>query len=185
MFRLFLPAVFLLALSVAIGNCSKGSSNNSPAPSNQTILKMIVKDNAGNLLPGAVVKLFTSNDDRLVKINAVAVATADANGVATFVNLLPTNYYWYAEKGCYHNYWAYYYMTSPPSSGVTTTITSILASHGTIRFVNTSANTFFLYIDGSYGADAGAYATVTINNYATGAHTLRALQHVGLVITGG
>jgi hypothetical protein len=185
MIRTLAPVIFLLTLSVIIGNCSKGGGSNSqPQPSNQTILKMTVKDDAGNLLPGAVVNLYTSDNDRMGHINAVAMTTADANGVASFTNLLPTAYYWYAEKGCYNNYWANYLMTSPIVGGTTNTMTSILGGHGTIRFVNTSANTFFLYIDGLYGADAAAYATVTVNNYASGAHTLRALQHVGLVITG-
>src|SRR6267142_3410727 len=68
-------------------------------PPFKTSLTLTVRDEIGNLVEGASVKLFETKDDYLKEVNVAAETTTDAKGIAKFKGLKPIAYYVIVRKG--------------------------------------------------------------------------------------
>ena len=64
-----------------------------------TSLTVTVRDELGNLVEGASVKLFEKEEDYNKEINAVEDATSDSKGVVKFKKLKPYAYFILCRKG--------------------------------------------------------------------------------------
>ena len=65
----------------------------------KTSLTLTVRDELGNTVEGASVKLFETEEDYNKEVNPVAQATTDAKGVAKFKGIKPIAYYVLVRKG--------------------------------------------------------------------------------------
>lgn len=78
--------IILIAFSAAIGQIFK------------TSLTLTVRDEAGNTVAGASVKLFEKEEDYLKETNPSGEGVTDAKGVVKFKNLKSIPYYVLARK---------------------------------------------------------------------------------------
>ena len=69
------------------------------SPPFKTSLTLTVRDEVGNLVEGASVKLFETKDDYLKEVNVAAETTTDAKGIAKFKGLKPIAYFMIVRKG--------------------------------------------------------------------------------------
>lgn len=65
----------------------------------KTSLTLTVRDELGNVVEGASVKLFEKEADYSKEINVVAEGTTDAKGIAKFKALKPIAYFVLVKKG--------------------------------------------------------------------------------------
>ena len=65
----------------------------------KTSLTVTVRDELGNTVDGASLKLFVNEDDYKKETNVVAEATSDAKGIAKFKDLKPLAYFIIVRKG--------------------------------------------------------------------------------------
>jgi hypothetical protein len=65
----------------------------------KTSLTLTVRDELGNIVEGASVKLFEKQDDYNKETNQVAEATTDAKGIAKFKGIRPIAYFVLVNKG--------------------------------------------------------------------------------------
>lgn len=170
----------LMALGLfAITSCIKDEAEPTP----KTSLEVSIKDNLGNPVRDAVVKLYSSETDWKKGTNQVgAVQYSDAEGRVTFDNLSNIKYYWFAEKGCLNNVNGSITTTSPLAEGVKNTVNSILTGTGTLKFTSTSSNPYRIYINGTPIFDMNGNTTETLYYIPVGAYTLRVLQLSGYVL---
>src|SRR3954471_8018255 len=63
-----------------------------------TSLTVTVRDETGNIVAGASVKIFTKEDDYTKETNAVEDGTTDAKGVVKFKKLSPQAYFILCRK---------------------------------------------------------------------------------------
>ena len=87
--KVFVSTAFVTWLFVAM----------SFSPPFKTSLTLTVRDEVGNLVEGASVKLFETKDDYLKEVNVAAETTTDAKGIAKFKGLKPVAYYIIVRKG--------------------------------------------------------------------------------------
>ena len=64
----------------------------------KTTLNITVRDELGNIVEGATVQLFETEDDYLKEKNIVAEGTSDKNGIVKFKDLKPIAYYVIVRK---------------------------------------------------------------------------------------
>jgi hypothetical protein len=65
----------------------------------KTTLHITVRDELGNIVEGASVQLFETEDDYLKEQNAVAADSTDKHGIVRFKDLKPISYYVIIRKG--------------------------------------------------------------------------------------
>ena len=95
-----LLVVTLISLSsFCIQSCSKDSIE-SPKT---TSLEITIRDDLGNIIPNATVKLYQSETDYKNETNSLSVKTSNASGVVIFDNLTSIKYYFSADKDCLSN----------------------------------------------------------------------------------
>lgn len=115
----------------------------------KTSLELTIRNSLGNPVSGASVKLFTSLEDWKKQSNQKgSTKLSDASGKVKFDDLSPSNYFWFAEKGCENNYFGAITTVSPLSKGIKNTTDVILSSTGTILFTNKSNETYTVNIVG-------------------------------------
>ena len=85
--------IFLVAVNAGI------FSNHEPSQIFKTSLTVTVRDELGNTVEGASVKLFLKEEDFTKETNPVVEATSDKKGVAKFNKLKPESYFILARKG--------------------------------------------------------------------------------------
>jgi hypothetical protein len=85
--------VFFLALNAGV------FSNHAPLQIFKTSLTVTVRDELGNTVEGASVRLFLKEDDFNKEVNPVMETTSDKKGVAKFNKLKPESYFILARKG--------------------------------------------------------------------------------------
>jgi hypothetical protein len=69
------------------------------SPVFKTSLTLTIRDEVGNVVEGASVKLFETKDDYLKEVNVFREGTTDAKGVVKFKDLNPIAYYIIVRKG--------------------------------------------------------------------------------------
>src|SRR4029077_12739153 len=86
----------VLGIAALITVFSVSSAINPPF---KTTLILTVRDELGNLVEGASVKLFEKQEDYQKEINAAAEATTDEKGIVRFKGLRPVAYFVLVRKG--------------------------------------------------------------------------------------
>jgi|GEM_PF-2506103 len=107
-FILFLLAIVVLGFSACV----------KVADSPPTQLKVTVVDNSGNVVSGASVTLYETQQDYVNNTNAVVNGNTDANGNVYFTNLAPIAYYYYIEDGSLNNDFTTNHFLSPLTPNV-------------------------------------------------------------------
>lgn len=120
---------FILVLSftsLLLQNCSKTPEVIKPR------LLISLKDEAGNSIPGATVRLYKNAGDPGI------TQLSDTTGIVIFSNLDEALYYWLAEKGCKTNRNSQTTLNRVLISDVILYGNSILSETGTLMITNNS-----------------------------------------------
>jgi hypothetical protein len=75
------------------------SLNHSPSQIFKTSLTVTVRDELGNIVEGASVKLFLKEEDFNKDVNPIVEGTTNKKGVTEFKKLKPESYFVLARKG--------------------------------------------------------------------------------------
>ena len=170
--------ICVLFIMVFFVSCSKDSPEPTP-----TSLELTLRDELGNVVSGATVKLYSSATDLINGTNLVgSIQYSDAAGKVKFSNLSNIIYYWYAEKDCKNNAYGTITTTTPLTSNVNNQLNVVLSSTGTIKFVNTSSDPYAVYINGTFGFNMNGGAT-EYRSGKTGSYSIRVLQLSGYFFT--
>ena len=89
-------------------------------------LEIMVKDLSDNIIAGATINLYSSEEDFDLKKNEVQTKTTDDSGKALFEDLSESIYYFLAEKGELNNYYEVVTFTNPLKKNEIKTITCII-----------------------------------------------------------
>lgn len=173
--------------TVSFTATGKGGSNSvtknltiQPQP---TSLEITLKDDLANIVSGATVKLYPSQNDWLNSTNQVGTTlTSDASGKVKFTSLSASKYYWLAEKDCKNNVNGGATTASALIGNANNTVEVILTSTGTLKFTNTSSNPYRIYINGVSTSDLPGGSILYKYYKPIGAYTLRVLQLSGYAL---
>lgn len=172
---LFLIIAFIGFMT--INSCEKNDVKLTP-----TSLEVTLKDNLGNIISGASVKLYSSLTDWSNGTNEVGtIQFSDASGKVKFNDLSNIKYYWFAEKDCQNNVNGGKTTTSALTANINNTFDVILSSTGTLKFVNTSSNPYRVYINGT-AFDMNGGITQFKYYMPIGSYSIRVLQLSGYII---
>jgi hypothetical protein len=165
----FLLAIIGLAIP---GSCKKDQ----PDP---TSLEINVIDELGNIVSGASVELYSSENDWNNATNQIGkTLISDALGIVTFDNVSNIKYYWYAEKDCKNNVNGA--ITSAAlTANMKTKVNVVITSTGTFMFVNASVNPYRIYINGISTLDMNGGTSQYMYYMPIGAYVIRVLQLSG------
>ena len=181
--------IVILSLLMLI-SCKKEETKPTTNPTTETPtnttestgLEITVKDYLGNIITGAIVKLYLSEYDLIQGTNQVgSTSFSDKNGKVIFNNLLPTKYYWYIESGCQNNVNGGVTTVSSLTENKLNTLDVILSRTGTMLFVNSSTDNYRVYINGKAMFDMGGNTAKYKYNIPTGNYTIRVLQLDGYI----
>lgn len=174
--------VFLFTISIVLAvlsSCSQDDLGVEP----KTYLDIYVKDNLGNPVQDAVVKLYSSEDDWKKGTNQVgAVQYSDAQGKVVFDGVSNIKYYWLATKGCYNNVYGSITTVSPIPKGQRSSVNTIINPSGTIKLTSTSSNPYRIYLNGNAIMDMSGGSTEYWNYLPTGSYSVRVLQLSGYIL---
>lgn len=147
-----------------------------------TSLQVVVNDSLGHILQDATVTIYASQSDYNSKSNAVASVLTNSAGIASFVGLSTIQYFFDVQYGCENNIVGKISTTSSLQDHTQTTSTVIVVSEGTIKLVNTSSNSYQIYVDGTIIISNMAGNTTRLVPYKWGGHSIRVLQLNGYAI---
>lgn len=149
-----------------------------------TALEITVKDNLGNSVSGATVKLYSSLTDWTNGTNQLLTTqTTNASGVVKFSPLSSIKYYWSVTNGCKNNAYGSNTTTNVLTSNVTTSVTTIIDGTGTLVINNTSTNPYDVYINNVLQVASMAGGTSRQFTAAVGTYVIRVVQKSGFVFT--
>ena len=146
-----IKAVSLLLIIALFFGCSKDSPTASIPAITPTTLKIIVKDNLGNTIPQAQVKIFGSQSDYNNNLNQLfSTQNTNNQGEVSFspVNTYDT-YYWRVIKDCKTNVFDTnndHNIISLLSNFVNSYSTTI-SDTGILTFTNNSSNPYKVYVN--------------------------------------
>jgi hypothetical protein len=140
-----------------------------------TSLEIIVKDESGNNVNNASVKLFTSETDLNNETNQIGTTLlSDSDGKVSFNNLSPVPYYWIAKKDCNNNLNHVFSTNSSITENTNNTreTTISISNLGTLKLVNSSNKTFNVQVMNSAVNDFSMNGNTTryIYGLSVGAH---------------
>jgi hypothetical protein len=169
--------MFLLFAGVTIfTSCKKEEA----APS----LELTVRDNLGNAVSGATLKLFKSENDLINFTNQVgSTKTTDGSGKIKIENLEEIKYYFFAEKDCYNNYRGGNYLVDPLKKNQNTTADIVISKTGTLKVMNNSAHPYKIYINGAEETQIPAGNYYEKKYMAIGSYVIRYVQVSGFTST--
>ena len=172
--------LLLLASMLTLSSCQK-DEDAQPLP---TSLEITLKDNLGNNVSGAAVKLYSSESDWINGTNQVGVTQfSDGSGKVKFTNLSNIKYYWFVEKDCQNNVNGSITSTSALTANINNLANVILTSTGTLRFVSNSSNPYRIFINGTAAFDMNGNTIETRSYMPTGSYSVRVLQLSGYIFT--
>lgn len=182
---------YILIFSIITGllflnSCSKDDDDDvQPTPTTvPTSLELTLKDNLGNSVSGASVKLYSSESDWENETNQIgSTQTSDASGKVKFNDLSNIKYYWLAKKDCQNNVNGAVTTTSELTANTVNSLNVILSSTGTLRFVSTSTNPYRIFINGTAAFEMAGGTTENLFYVPTGSYSIRVLQLSGYVFT--
>jgi hypothetical protein len=163
---------------ITLSSCKK---DDKPDP---TSLELIVKDNRGNVISGALVELYATKDDWINETNQIGETQfTNEKGIVKFSDLMNLKYYFYVESDCFNNVNGL--ISTPSNLTVNTNNVSnvILSATGTLKFTSTSNNPYRVYVNGAFVFDMNGGATRYLSYMPTGSYSLRVLQLSGYFIS--
>lgn len=142
--------------------CSKNSNDSTPS------LQITFKDESGNLVSGASVKLYRALD-RINQIGTTQIS--GANGIVTFTNLPTDTYTSLAEKGCQTNFANQLLLAYPVTENVLHTVTDFLYNAGHLKLINTTSVNYsitapFFPIGSTLSSNTTLVTNVRVGSYA-------------------
>lgn len=169
-----------LTVTGAGGTNSTTQTVNIAAP---TSLEITVKDNLGNAVSGASVKLYSSVTDWTNGTNQILTTlTTDAAGVVKFSPLSAIKYYWYVSSGCKNNSYGSNTTTNALTANTNNTVTTIVDGTGTLIINNTSTNPYDVYINNVLQVSSMPGGTSKQFSAPVGAYIIRVLQKSGYLV---
>jgi PKD repeat protein len=176
-------ATFTVSFTATGKGGSNSATKNLTIQPQPTSLEITLKDDLANIVSGATVKLYPSQNDWLNSTNQVGTTlTSDASGKVKFSSLSASKYYWLAEKDCKNNVNGGTTTVSALTGNVNNTVEVILTSTGTLKFTNTSSNPYRIYINGVSTSDLPGGSILYKYYKPIGAYTLRVLQISGYAL---
>ncbi len=174
---------FIVKLTVtgAGGTNSTTQTVNIAAP---TALEITVKDNLGNAVSGASVKLYSSLSDWTNGTNQLLTTlTTNASGVVKFSPLSAIKYYWSVTNGCNNNFYGSNTTTNALNTNITNTVTTIINGTGTLIVTNNSSNPYDVFINSVLQVASMAGGTSRQFTVPVGTYAIRVLQKSGFLFT--
>ena len=169
-----------LTVTGAGGTNSISQTVNIAAP---TSLEITVKDNLGNSVSGASVKLYSNVTDWTNGTNQILTTlTTDAAGVVKFSPLSTIKYYWFVSNGCKNNSYGSNTTTNALTANTNNTVTTIIDGTGTLIINNTSTNPYDVYINNVLQVASMAGGTSKQFSAPVGAYIIRVLQKSGYLV---
>lgn len=89
-------------------------------------LELQISDRSNNVVQGATVMLFSSEENWESQSSAIKVSSSDLDGKALFKDLNETQYYFYIEKGDLNNYYEAVTFSEPLRKNEKRTINCII-----------------------------------------------------------
>ncbi len=173
----------LLIITLFLTILSFIACNPAGADVDGTSLSLTLKDELGNTVSGASVKLFASQTDWVMGTNQVSTTQfSDETGKVTFSGLSAIKYYWFAQKDAKNNYNGACTTTAAIEADVTTKLTVVLTSTGTLKFVNSSHDNYKIYINGTETATVAGNTTTYKYYSPIGFYSIRVLQMDGYLL---
>lgn len=168
--------LFLLLLSgLIILNSCKNDDSLTPIS-----LELTIRDNLGNAVSEASVKLYASQTDWSNETTQVGVTQfSDESGKVKFNDLSNTVYYWLVEKGCQNNVNGI--VTTTSALAENTNMGVVLSSTGTLSFANTSSDSYRVFINQTPELDMDGGTTEFRYNIPTGSYSIRVVQLNGSI----
>jgi PKD repeat protein len=149
-----------------------------------TALQITVKDNLGNPVSGAIVRLYSTLTDWTNETNQTFTPqTSNTTGVVTFSPLSAISYYWKITSGCQNNIFGSNTTTTALSANTTTAVTSVIAGTGIIALTNASSNPYDVFINGTLQVSSMPGSTSKNLIAPVGSYSIRILQKSGYLIT--
>jgi PKD repeat protein len=173
---------FIVKLTVtgAGGTNSTTQTVNIAAP---TALEITIKDNLGNAVSGATVKLYSSLTDWTNGTNQLLTTlTTNASGVVKFSPLSAIKYFWYVNSGCRNNFLGGSTTTNALTANITNTVTTIIDGTGTLVVNNTSTNPYDVYINSVLQVASMAGGTSRQFTAPVGTYVIRVVQKSGFLV---
>ena len=169
-------AILYIAIATTIISCQKETI----IPPQDTSLEITVTDDFGNIVRGATVELYATENDFYAATNVIETNLTDANGIITFRNLSSDKYYWFVSKDCKNNMNGGFGVTSAIPPNMVSVISTVISSTGTLKFVNTSNNPYTVFVNGAIAISnlQGGY-NQSLTFEPTGSYSFRVVQISG------
>ena len=174
--QFYFMAIIYIAIATTVISCQKETIILPP----DTSLEITVTDDFGNIVRGATVELYATENDFYDATNVIETGLTDANGRITFGNLSSAKYYWYVSKDCKNNMNGGFGVTSAIPNNKVSIISTVISSTGTLKFVNTSNNPYEVYVNGTLAISnlQGGY-NQSLTFEPTGSYSFRVVQISG------
>ena len=176
--------LYILTAAMVLLACSK-KANEIPAPPDTT-LQITAKDAAGNLLPGAIIKLYASKNNFDLGLTETAMQITGSNGSTVFTHLAGQTYWFRIDAGCKSNLSG---LSSTSTSanvmyGISNSAIVKLESLGTLKMVNNSSAPYKVYVNGTLMiASMSGGITSYIYYLLAGNYDIRVVQLSGFAIS--
>lgn len=173
-------ALGLLLAIAMLNSCSEETVE--PMPT--STLELTIKNELGNLIPGATVKLYSNETDWRNQTNQIgSTKITGSDGIVNFTNIDDIKYYWYVEKDCENNVNGAVTTVTPLSNTLKNRLDVILKQTGNIRFQNNSTNPYRVYINEAESFDMPGNTFLVRSSVNTGNYSIRVLQISGFAFT--
>lgn len=166
----------LFATVLLFASCSKDKEDEPKVQPTSLEIKVY---NNNNVVSGATVQLYANQTDCLTKTNIIKSNYTDANGIASFTNLKPIQYFYRVEKDCMNNVFESNTTTNYLTANVKNTLSISISSKGNLKINNLYTNPYKLYINSVFVTNINANTYYSISNIPIGNYTIRMLQISG------
>lgn len=172
-----LSLVFAFAACFSFWSCDDKDDHEIDRTPLPTTFELTVKDEAGNPVPGATVKLYVSEQDWNDRMNQVgATLTSDASGKVLFSDLTSANYYFRAEMGCLNNVNGVHVTASPLVLQTNNLMDIIVGETGTLSVTVNRVGVYSVFIDGVNVFDINGGETKYKYNIYAGLHLVHIVE---------
>lgn len=177
-------SILFVILTASLFSCSKSSDPVTTPPTPVTTsLEITLKDELGNPVIGASVKLYNSESNYQNATNQLQTTkTSGSNGVVLFDNLSAIKYYFSADKDCLTNAFGGV-ATDNLYANSKNNVTCILSPSGTLVINNTSTNPYDVYINDVLQIPNMTGGTSQSFKAGKGTYKIRVIQKSGYLLT--